>query len=443
MPGARPRLLLLGATFNTANMGVGALAFGALKVLLHEYPDAAVSFLDYARQPSRELVSIEGKRVPVSLVNLRYSWKVFLPNNIAHLLVVAALARCLRATAGKALIERNSWLRQIAQADRAFALAGGDSFSDIYGLGRFLYVALPQLLVLAVGKPVVMLPQSIGPFKWRVSKAFAVFLMRRSARIYCRERDGVPAVRSWLRLPREQQKVLFSYDLGFVIEAKKPAAVRAQVHTTRRHDHRPLVGLNVSGLLLMGGYGRSNAFRFKVSYVDLIARIVRAFIEERSADVVLIPHVFGNAPESDVAAARALYERWSPDYGDDLSLVAGEYDQNEIKYVIGRCNFFVGSRMHACIAALSQAVPTVAIAYSAKFQGVLDSVGVNAVLDPRVMSIDEMVIRVGDAFSQRAALRTALLKTMPAVERDVLHMLRPHRPLEYERQPDAVGPGSV
>ena len=45
------------------------------------------------------------------------------------------------------------------------------------------------------------------------------------------------------------------------------------------------------------------------------------------------------------------------------------------KAVIGQCDFFIGSRMHACIAALSQGVPCVGVAYSMKFAGVFDTVG--------------------------------------------------------------------
>ena len=57
-------------------------------------------------------------------------------------------------------------------------------------------------------------------------------------------------------------------------------------------------------------------------------------------------------------------------------IVDREYDQHEIKGVIGMCDFFVGSRMHACIGALSQGIPCVGVAYSMKFRGVFESVGV-------------------------------------------------------------------
>ena len=48
--------------------------------------------------------------------------------------------------------------------------------------------------------------------------------------------------------------------------------------------------------------------------------------------------------------------------------------------------------MHACIAALSQGIPAVGIAYSKKFLGVFETVGVqNMVVDARELSTDELV----------------------------------------------------
>ena len=50
VPGSARRVLLLGATFSTGNMGVGALAAGALEVARASYPHAEIRFLDYGRE---------------------------------------------------------------------------------------------------------------------------------------------------------------------------------------------------------------------------------------------------------------------------------------------------------------------------------------------------------------------------------------------------------
>jgi colanic acid/amylovoran biosynthesis protein len=96
-------------------------------------------------------------------------------------------------------------------------------------------------------------------------------------------------------------------------------------------------------------------------------------------------------------------------YKDRIHIVSNEYDQSEIKAIIGGCDFFVGSRMHACIAALSQEIPTVGVAYSKKFAGVFESAGMeDEVVDGRSVGTDEAVERVLKCFDERDILKKKL-----------------------------------
>jgi len=123
-------------------------------------------------------------------------------------------------------------------------------------------------------------------------------------------------------------------------------------------------------------------------------------------------------------AIETIYEKLKDRYPGQLFRLTQSYDQNEIKHVIGGCELFIGSRMHACIAALSQAVPAVGIAYSQKFSGVLSSIGVgHLVADPRQLAITEILHLIEDAFSERSAIRSQLMQTMPHVKDNVLNVL--------------------
>ena len=96
------------------------------------------------------------------------------------------------------------------------------------------------------------------------------------------------------------------------------------------------------------------------------------------------------------------------------------YEYNEIKFVIGQCDFFVGARMHACIGALSQNIPTVPIAYSDKFVGIMESIGLQSVVaDPRSMKESEMLEVVERVYETRDAVRHELETIMPQVKHDI------------------------
>ncbi len=422
--GSVRRVLLLGATFATDNRGVGALASGAITILARRFPGAEIAFLDYGRHADVAVVDVGGREASVPLVNLRFSWKVLLRNNVAYLLVMAALARVLGAGFARRAKAGNPWLRSIADADLAVAVSGGDSFSDIYGLGRFFYVYLPQLLVLLLGKKLVLLPQTIGPFEGRVARTLAAQLMSDAEIVYSRDRPGVREARDLLGGRGDSSKLRFCPDMGFILEPRRPDGASLREVEAIARGGRPLVGLNVSGLLLMGGYSRDNAFDLKGDYRTLVERTIAWLIDDGDADVVLVPHVFGTQDESDATACARLFDALGGRYPGRLHCLRCEYDQNEIKYAIGRCDFFVGARMHACIAALSQAIPAVGIAYSKKFAGVFDTVGAaDLVADPRELDTEAIVAVIAGAFQRRDETRARLEMAMRDVRTALLASL--------------------
>lgn len=410
------RILLLGATFATDNRGVGALASGAITILRKRFPGAEISFLDYGVRSDLSLVEVNGEQVQVPLVNLRFSWKILLRNNVAYLLTLAALGTVFGSGFTRHARARNRWLASICDADLAVAVSGGDSFSDIYGLGRFFYVYLPQVLVVLLGTKLVLLPQTIGPFKGVVARSLAAWLMRRAEVVYSREDTGLQEAHALLEEPQGSTKVRFCYDLGFVLEPREPKGENSAEVKGLGRSGRLLVGLNVSGLLWMGGYTRDNAFGLKVDYRALVEQTIEFLVAHADADVVLVPHVFGSREESDSLISARICEELGDRFHGRLACLRGRYDQNEIKYAIGRCDFFIGARMHACIAALSQAIPAVGIAYSKKFLGVFETVGAgDLVADPRRLDAGQIMEIVARALQNRDALRARLGEAMAGV----------------------------
>jgi polysaccharide pyruvyl transferase WcaK-like protein len=292
-------------------------------------------------------------------------------------------------------------------------------------MGRLLYVSLPQILALILGRKLVVLPQTIGPFKGSMAKMIARNIMRRSAVIYSRDREGVGEVKDLIGPGYSDEKVRFCYDVGFVVDPVRPRDMDLDGLLDRGGSVLPVVGFNVSGLLYMGGYTQNNMFGLKIDYRQLVYAVIDQLIREKGTAVLLVPHVFGtnDNTESDSAVCELIYTELKQKYQNSLYIARGSYDQSAIKYIIGLCDFFIGARMHACIAALSQNVPTVSIAYSRKFIGVMKTIGVaELVADPRILEKEEIIKIINDAFEKRYSLREHLEKTMPLVKGTVLNL---------------------
>ena len=380
-----------------------------------------------------------------------FSWKPWLPNNIAVLIALAAGSRLLGRRVHEAVVRRNRWLSAIAESDAACAVSGGDSFSDLYGMGRLWYVALPQVLALALGVPLVLMPQTIGPFRRPAARGLATFLLRRAARVHARDHAGVQVARSLrggaIRAPDATRGgpstqardtvpdthvgfddgVRFCPDLAFVLRPRLPddPSVAALVEPLRDANgvRRPLVALNPSGLLMIGGYKGGNEYGLASDHGALMGRLVAWCIEEAGADVLLVPHVCAGA-ESDVIAAEAIERALAGRFPGRVRRVPAGLGADETKGLIGRCDFLVGARMHACIGALSQGVPAVGLAYSDKFAGVFDSVSVpELVADQRALGLEETMALVARAFDARAMHAAHLRDALPAVRARVYALL--------------------
>ena len=136
-------ILLIGTTFNTENMGVSALTAGSIEAALHAWPEARILLLGYEKKPLLFKYDSTIGPTMVELLNMRFSKKLYLRNNIAILIVLATALRLVPRCLRRLISSRSRYLNEVINADIIVSISGGDSFSDIYGLRRFFYASLP------------------------------------------------------------------------------------------------------------------------------------------------------------------------------------------------------------------------------------------------------------------------------------------------------------
>ncbi len=431
-PGERKPLhiVLLGASFRTGNLGVNALAESTIKILLHQWPQTEVTLLGSGYDPEQFVLPLGERQVQIQGVPIRFSRKLTLPYHFLWFALYGVLARVLPwRGARRRLFARNAYCRTLHEAHLAVDITGGDSFSDIYGVRRFLLGFLRKWLVLLYGKDLVLMPQTYGPFRRAVCRHLARHILKRSKRVYTRDTAGLEYLSRLLGRAGTEGKVLFAPDVAFVLDARKPAVLDVDGVELARTKGSVLVGLNVSGLIYYGGYTGHNEFGLKADYKGLIDKIVNLLLSKPDTLLLLVPHVipiggFGGNVENDLTACLDVHERFSKLHPGRLFVARGRYDHCETKHIIGMCDFFIGTRMHACIAALSQGIPAVGLAYSQKFRGVFESVGVGELaVEMREANVEESVAAVDKAFTARRTVAERLRQTVPAVQQQVLTLL--------------------
>ena len=405
------KIAIMGTPVVCGNRGVQALGASLVNLCSKAACGGEVVLLLGNRDAEPAPFRVVGGIRMIRVVNCRLSPRARLTEHLFGIVLLAILYRILPLDSLRRTIKRASpWIRTAVEADVVGDVRGGDSFSDIYGLGRFLLGFLMVWSVLLVRGSIVQFPQTFGPYKSWIARRLARYLLRRSSAIMARDVESQKVAQE---LVGPQQKILLSPDVAFSLEAVQPTSLSMEPPLSGNLCQGGIIGLNVNGLMYNGGYTRRNMFGLKLDYPGFLPKLVESLLAAHQGDIWLIPHTLGarGNVESDNEASEKLRACLSPALQARVRIVTGDYNAHELKGIIGQCDFFIGSRMHSCIAALSQGIPCVGVAYSRKFAGVFDSVGMGEwVVDARSNVKTEAVTRIVDLYRRRNAVRVELGK---------------------------------
>lgn len=324
----------------------------------------------------------------------------------------------LAAKMGGAL---NAAAKRLLQANAVLDVSGGDSFTDLYGPWRFKAVVMPKQITIENNKPLILLPQTYGPFNSSEAQATASRILRNSAMAYARDERSFSILQDLLGDAYDPARHKCGVDVAFALQPVNPAdRVPADLRHLFEGDtpaNQP-IGLNVSGLMYHNPDAAREQYQFKADYNELIHQLLLALLDRHSAPILLIPHVLTPTGhyESDPHACELARLRLPDAMRQRVHIVPPDFDAAEMKYIISRCQWFCGTRMHSTIAGLSSGVPTAAIAYSPKTQGVFETCGMGeSVIDPRQHDTQTCVDALIDNFQNREAHQATLHKHLPAV----------------------------
>jgi colanic acid/amylovoran biosynthesis protein len=401
-------IALLGTPVTSRNQGVQALGASLVNLCVRAAGTKDVRILTSSARPSSVVYRAGGKNLDVPVVNYRLSPK---SAPCEHLAWIVMMSLCYRIVplgfVRRTIAAKTPWIAALESCGFAGDIRGGDSFSDIYGMKRYTIGFLLAWSVLLVKGTMVQFPQTYGPFKGSLARAMARFLLKRSSLVIARDKASREVARGLLGPSRE---VLLSPDVAFSLEVVRPEHPELDPVLTGAVPSG-IIGLNVNGLMYHGGYTRSNMFGLKMDYPAFLGKLVVALLEAQENEVWLVPHTYAENGdvESDPDASYKLRDSLPAELRGRVRIVSKEYDQHSIKGVIGMCDFFIGSRMHSCIAALSQGIPCVGVAYSMKFRGVFESVGMEDwVVDGRATGDDEAVSLITGLYQKREDVRVSL-----------------------------------
>ena len=218
--------------------------------------------------------------------------------------------------------------------------ASGFAYSDQRNLEHSLLTARKLTRAKRGGKPVILLPQALGPFESPAHREAFVRIVDNSDIVYARERMSFRnAVATGCRTDR----LRLAPDFTCLLDGAIPPGFTP--------SNRLALVVPSEKLLTKTPIETRNA------YLPFMAMVVDVLREE-GFDVCLLVH-----DRDDAQTANALQARLRAP-----ARVVRHDSALHLKGVIGSARLVVGSRFHALVSALSQGVPALAIGWSHKYE---------------------------------------------------------------------------
>lgn len=314
------KVLILWADSRSANLGVRVLAEGMRSLAVAAFgSDTVVDFQDYG--PGDSKIGFGGRTIIKDVGRRKGPIK-----------------------------------EKLAQYELILDSGAGDSFADIYGARRLITMNYAHRVAHRAGVPVVLGPQTLGPFEAYWSRRIARSSLHIARAVFARDSTSLRFANALGRPAHPSTDVVF-------------ALPQPHDHEIKRRD----VVMNVSGLL-WNSDRHVNAALYRAAVIATIERIRAA-----GRDVALMAHVIDNpTADNDVPA---IHEAARAVSGDIETIVPR--DLADARRVVAGASVVIGARMHACLNALSTGTPAIPWAYSRKFAPLLSDVGWDISLDIR------------------------------------------------------------
>ncbi len=329
------------------------------------------------------------------------------------------------------LIGRTGFIDEVLQSDLVIDFSGDiwGKNANLVGPNRFLIGLLKDRVVQLLKKPIAMLAGSPGPFDENELLPLAKLVFSNFNLVTNRE----PVSRIVLKD--------FGFDVSgrvydlacpaFLFEpASKEKLASVLKGTVLENKQKPVIGFVLCGWnLLKGPFSRTDWDDCEFDYyVDLLTHMVQDYdvdvcLMSHSNGFILPPH-FQLIHGRDYPIVQKIYDLLKKSsISNSIFMLDGIYSPAETKGIISQFDMLITGRVHAAVAALSQAVPTTIIDYghepkAHKLRGFAQVAGVEQyVADPS--SRKDLFQKVDACWNRRQDIHDFLVDRNKQIAEDV------------------------
>jgi polysaccharide pyruvyl transferase WcaK-like protein len=359
--------------YTDGNVGSCALVENAIRVFRGRYPEAEIRVMAHEPSVFEKLYGIAAFADVFEYPFLRprlyqVGWLIKTLAWMAVCWITAGMYPA-EALAGRRIPFKRK-LEPFLWADLA-ASVGAERINDKY-FKNVLFSLYNYAIAKRLGKRVVIMPATIGPFLFGWSRRLARRVLRRIDLIYTRDGRSEDTARD-LIAPRTEG-IVRTTDIAVLQEMTPRAEALAKIGAG---DRDRIVGISA----MRWSYFRNRIetpFSNYDAYVREMAKLADTLIAEHDVRVILYPtnYPVHGCREDDLTTAREI--RDSMKRGGGATVIEELPTPAQLKGMLACSGLNFTTRMHACILSTGAAVPTISINYLFKVGEYMRSLGLGA-----------------------------------------------------------------
>ncbi len=260
------------------------------------------------------------------------------------------------------------------------------------------------LLAKSLRKPVVLFPNSVGPFRTWIGRFLSRLALNSCNYVLIREPISYEIANA---LGLQSARVLTS-DTTLLLES--PDAHPLNVPSS------PLIGISA------GFYSHSLSEKEFHQYINAHAAALDRAVETYGVFVVFLPHYTSGFKHDDLEICRLIFAQMENQHAARIVNV----DQvEEFRSLLGQMDLVVSSKMHPAVLAVSRCVPTLCIAYDHKQIGFFKQLDLSTcLLHFHDVSDERLSAKIDEMWRGRDEIRASLRVRVPQLQQDVKQAIR-------------------
>jgi colanic acid/amylovoran biosynthesis protein len=254
-------------------------------------------------------------------------------------------------------------------------------------------------------KPIVMFPNSVGPFQSSVGKLLAKLTFNKFSIVLLRESISYELVKNM----KLNSNLVLSGDAALLYEVSSKSAENNKYNYS-------VMGISP------GFYSHILSKREIENYIEIHARTIDYVIGKYGLHVHLLPHYVSGFENDDLEISKKIYGCVKNKEYVSI-IITGSL--HEFKEELNQLELHISSKMHPTILATSNFIPAISVAYDHKQIGFYKNLDIEGmIVDLKKLKYDDFVHEIDLAWSTRNQLESKLKEKVPMLQKRILNSMK-------------------